>query len=276
MQEAVWILTPLALLLLTFAIFGTIAIQLKRSITILVRQSTRTFSRVKTIVATNLRPTIHVHDSPEMVSRRAADLIANAAAEEKPEDRFISYYGAASLSAQKQPTENPADEDGAEKLYTDALEKATRAKVQVRRYISLFSPDELKARSLAIRQQYSRWMKRQQIQLANDELYQLLNVMRGPKWGANMARIITKRAVMEITGNGKAAVIIEDDEAAKTIREYARQAVLGGENRPTVYGLAVGEESIAMFRKKVKEAQSVVDHNNEDPPETDQQDKPQQ
>ena len=69
--------------------------------------------------------------------------------------------------------------------------------------------------------------------------YVLVNVVRAPQWGSKMARIITHDAMMEMTGDGEAAVLITDDHLCETIRSHSRQTVLGGlgvKNPPTYYG----------------------------------------
>jgi hypothetical protein len=57
---------------------------------------------------------------------------------------------------------------------------------------------------------------------------------------------------MEITGNGKAAIVIADKNIADRIRKYAREAVIGQNvrNEPIYYGLATGDtETLEDFKK---------------------------
>lgn len=263
LSHLAWFLASLGLLLLAFVAHFRFSYRMQNSLHKINATASNSLKTIQATIEERLRPTIHIHDSKEMVTRRAAEIISAAAEEEKAQDRTISFYGAASLSAQAQTkTAHDEADESAQDYYNRALEAASRSKVQMRRYISLFSPEEIATRRPEVQQQYLSWLKRQQAQIANDELYQLIDVVRAPKWGSNMARIITKKAMMEITGNGEAAVIIEDEDAAKTIRDYARKAVIGdrtSKNPARVFGLMTGEESVSEFRNYVQKIEGVVE-----------------
>jgi hypothetical protein len=105
----------------------------------------------------------------------------------------------------------------------------------------LFTDREIRKRSEKVQSQYIKWL-RKQIQLLSDDMnYQLIDVARAPQWGTNMARIIAKGVVMDITGNGRAAIVISDDQIAERIRVYAREAITGKDvlNQPIHYGLTI-------------------------------------
>lgn len=280
-----WFTTTVALLAVGFTGYLTFSRRVRATLNDFEVSSEAKLQKLISVVEQNLRPKIHVHDSRDNVARRAAEIIRSVAQEVRQFEQesmesddsehlssvqkrpFITFYGAASLStAADSPNRNQKDtstqtsntgistdheEKSPAQLYSDAIETASRAKVIMRRYVCLFSPEELTDRSATVKGRYLNWLMTQQYQLANDELYQLIHILRAPKWGANMARILTSSTVMEITGNGAAAVVIEDRTAAATIRDYARQAVLEGENAPKIYGLAAGEGSLREFAEYI-------------------------
>jgi hypothetical protein len=215
------------------------------------------FKEVDALLKKELSPSIHLHDGPDAVASRMEHIIRQVADDPVLENRQITFYGAASLAAM--PTENAdsANEERHEEtptpsaVYWKAIQHASNSQVRMRRYISLFTEDEIRQRGPKIQSQYVNWLKKQ-IQLLNDDVnYQLIDVPRAPQWGTNMARIIAKGVVMEITGNGRAAIVISDEHIAERIRKYARDAITGKNvlNQPKHYGLTI-EGSVDEFRRR--------------------------
>lgn len=220
-------------------------------------------NEVKTLLEKELSPSIHLHDGPEAVASRMQHIIKQVADDPEDENRHITFYGAASLAAM--PTEaadvgaNSADHDESPSdVYWNAIKYASDKRVIMRRYISLFTDEEIRQRSDKIQAQYASWLKKQMQLLTNDTNYQLIDVPRAPQWGTNMARIIAKGVVMEITGNGRAAIVISDQHIAGRIRKYARDAITGKNVRvePTHYGSTIGT-SLDEFAKRIERVEAI-------------------
>lgn len=176
------------------------------------------------------------------------------AAERPPGEREIVFYGAAALSVldEAERTDKALQEAIAD--YAQALDFAAKQQVKLRRYIRLFTSDEVRERSPKIRAHYIAWLQRQFAELSEDKRYLLADVPRAPQWGANMARVITTTTVMEITGNGKAAVAIKDPEIAAIIKLHASDAVLGHKprNDPHYYGSAADASDLLQLKLDIE------------------------
>ena len=185
---------------------------------------------IQKIIARELSPSIHLHDGAISVAKRAANIILGVAQDTNSGEKRITFYGAASIAAMPDSDhteDSPGSPSNPSTIYRDAVNEAIRKRVAMRRYISLFTETQLRERSISIQSQYVEWLRHQLKLLRADEQYELCNVVRAPQWGSNMARIITQKTVMEITGNGKAAIVITDEHIAQRIRGYARDAIIG-------------------------------------------------
>jgi hypothetical protein len=176
-------------------------------------------------------------------SEAVKKIISEVARLSKSSDRLIEFFGAASLAAPEgdgnlAAAELKSGQKTSSRIYMEAIELATKKHVLMKRYISLFKEPELRERSLKIQEQYLTWLKHQVQLLSNYDRYELADVVRAPNWGTNMARIITKKHVMEITGNGKAAIVITDEHIAQRINQYAHESVIGKnrKNLPKIFG----------------------------------------
>ncbi len=145
--------------------------------------------------------------------------------------------------------------------YVGALDAATGDKVRMRRYVKLFSPEEFLNRSYSVQRAYVSWLKNQYNMLARNPNYVLADVVRAPQWGSKLARIVTHDAMMEITGDGDAAILLTDDDLCETIRRYARESVVGREalNKPTYYGHGMScDKNVEQFKKKFGEIERLM------------------
>src|ERR1041385_8804287 len=208
----------------------------------LAQLSTKNSESVKQIIKEQLSPTIHLHDGLNQVTRRVADIIREVT-KYNSSDRTIEFFGAASLAAPDDDQIQIAsltEEEGkhSSRIYEEAVGDAKTANVTLKRYISLFTEENLRERSVKVQKQYLAWLKHQVRLLDDYSKYELAHVVRAPNWGSNMARIITKNHVMEITGNGKAAIVITDVHIAERIRQYSYDSVIGKspKNPIVVYG----------------------------------------
>jgi hypothetical protein len=130
---------------------------------------------------------------------------------------FITFYGAADLAGER--PDNDLAED-----YRRALSAAADQRIRLRRYISFFDDGDLAKRSTEQVVKYLRWLARQHETLANNAGFILAHNARVPQWGANSATLLTYSAVMEIKGNGAAAVAIHDHPIAATVRQSLQEA----------------------------------------------------
>lgn len=238
-----WFLVSAAVIVATLVTTHTFTKRCRTFTSDLQRIARESSREVEGIIKERLSPTIHLHDGMDAVIRRAAHVISEVAAYDKSSDRIIEFFGAASLAAGETNPDRDAAEPGIEqkspsRIYKEAIEGATKKHVLMKRYISLFTETQLRERSLRIQQQYLSWLKHQAHLLSSYERYELQDVVRAPNWGTNMARIITRKHVMEITGNGKAAIVITDEHIAQRINQYAHDSVIGKNprNPPVVYG----------------------------------------
>src|SRR5438876_11838903 len=78
---------------------------------------------IENTIREKLSPRIHVHDSEISVAKRAAHIIQDVA-DEKEADRFITFYGAASMSAStdESETEPGIVKESPSRVYRDAID----------------------------------------------------------------------------------------------------------------------------------------------------------
>ena len=185
---------------------------------------------VTEIIKSQLSPTIHLHDGLDAVTKRIADMIDEVAQFDRS-DRIMEFFGAASLAAPEDDLVTTNGDGNGKRLsqrYEEAISAAKTGHVELKRYISLFTEEkQLKDRSLPVQERYVAWLKHQMQLLDDYSKYEVAHVVRAPNWGSNMARIITKKHVMEITGNGKAAIVITDKHIAERVRQYAYDSAAG-------------------------------------------------
>jgi len=219
----------------------------------------RKFERRKTGLAKflrkKIRPRIDFCEGLDRVCRRSYELIVDAHSQRTDEYRYITFYGAAHLSTPDAEFEEYGSVGGSGEVspyqqYVGAIEAATGDKVRMRRYMRLFRDKEFDKRSPGVQREYVHWLKGQHNMLSRNPNYILADVVRAPKWGSTIARIITHVAIMEITGNGEAAVVITDNHLGETIRRAARDSVIGrdAKNEPDYYGQAPGCKTPDQFK----------------------------
>jgi hypothetical protein len=230
------------------------------------RKLSRRRATVATLLRKKVRPRIDFCESLDEVCRRSYRLISDAHSQRIDEYRYITFYGAAHLSTPDAEIDDYGTVGGSGEVspyqqYVGAVEAATGDRVRMRRYMRLFTDIEFKQRSFGVQREYINWLKGQHNMLSRNPNYVLADVVRAPKWGSNMARIITHAAIMEITGNGEAAVVITDNHLGETIRRAARDSVVGGldvKNRPEYYGQAIGCKTPDDFKKYYSELERLL------------------
>ena len=205
-------------------------------------------------------PRVSLCEGMDQVCEMAANIIRDAHKEPHPEYRYVTFYGAASLAIPEAEYEEYGSVGGSgqqspSQRYLGAIEAATGDKIKIRRYIRLFELNEFGNRGLAVQREYVNWLKSQYTMMSRNPHYQLVNVVRAPQWGANLARIITHRSMMELTGDGLGAVVITDQHLSETVRQYARETMMGGNDvaiHPVIYGQGRNDEPPAEFLHHIR------------------------
>ena len=205
---------------------------------------TETRESVRRHLKTQLIPRIDFCEGLDEVCKAAARVIQNAHKERHHEFRYVTFYGAAALAIPETEYEEYGSTGGSGQQspyqqYLGAIEAATGDKVRFRRYIRLFSKEEFSHRGYLVQREYVNWLKSQFNLLSRNPNYVIAHVVRAPQWGSNLARIITHGAMMEITGDGDAGIVITDDHFCETVRRYARDTVIGSKfarNSPQYFG----------------------------------------
>ena len=214
-----------------------------------------------------VRPRVDFCETLDSVCRMARELISTAHGDRIDEHRYITFYGAAHLSVPESESEEYGAVGGSGEVspyqqYLGALEAVTGDKVRMRRYIKLFTREEFETRSSVVQREYVNWLKGQYNMLSRNPNYILGDIVRAPRWGSNVARIITHSAMMEITGTGEAAMVITDNHLCETIRQSARETILGNEqtkNHAENYGQAKGcNKTVADFKNYFSEMERAV------------------
>lgn len=205
-------------------------------------------SRLEEQIKEHLKPRMETLRGLDQVCREAARTIVLAHEAREDQNRFITFYGSASLSTVhtgsrrfgERRISNERDEDiqTPEQIYAGALEAAASDQVRIRRYIRLFTEDEFKKRGRAVQEEYVSWLKAQYYQLNRNPNYRLTNVVRAPLWGSNIARIVTHSRLLELVGSGEAGLLLVGENIAEAIRRHTRESILGTKeclNQPIHY-----------------------------------------
>ncbi len=255
-----WFSVSILVLIIALIVAMWFAYRVKKFMKLMAELTELKSKQINDIIKEKLSPRIHIHDSQLAVAEGAAEVIKEVAEKTVGTDSFIDFYGAASLAS---TVSNVESESGAKSVspssvYRNAVNDATDKKVPMFRYVNLFQKKDLEIRSDEVKLQYFNWLVNQVRLLRKYEGYQLIDVVRAPQWGTNMARIITKTTVMEITGNGKAAIVITDIPIAKRIRKYAGEAIAvkNAKNKGVAYGIS-GNTPVAEFEAYVEGIKTV-------------------
>lgn len=140
---------------------------------------------------------------------------------------FVTIYGAASLVNESEAGSVLDDNTRAIsiKKYTDALESASESKLQLRRYVSLLRPNDLKDRSPSVRDEYVDWLYEQRKLLKKDPNYVIITSPRAPQWGSSNTSFISNSGLVEIKGHGNSAFAIYDERIAGSLRNSLRKDI---------------------------------------------------
>jgi len=201
-------------------------------------------SQSKKEVRDALTPYITFLPTIALVRKEAADIISRAAqsfkdarhrnserfgmgdgkSSEDLTDFYITMYGSAYLG-QNHDDLTSSSKDESITVYQEALRKASKDKVQFRRYVGLIPQSEISSRSEPIKQSYISWLKKQMSYLNSDPSYTLIISPRAPQWGTSNSTIITKDAILELKGNGSTGILIDDSRISNEMRGSLRDDI---------------------------------------------------
>ena len=208
---------------------------------------------INAILEENLRPRVITLDSHDKVLRAASEIIGDAI-KEPEENRFVIFVGAASLCTDEDK-EKEADAENTVSPAADYVSKLTLLdvkRIQVTRYISLFTKEELSQRKQPTKNNYLKWVDKQIGRLNGNPNYVIVDCPRAQPWGGSRSSIITHSAFMDIVGQGDCGFLIKDEEVARTIRERTEK-LLEDANRRETYG-GGNPEAIKPLQTKYGEA----------------------
>jgi len=209
-------------------------------------------AEINSVLEKNLRPRVITLDSHEKVLRAASEIIGDAI-KEPEEHRFVIFIGAASLCT-GEDKENDAVSENQVSPAAEYISKLTLLdvkRIQVTRYISLFTREELANRKQPTKGYYLKWIDKQVGRLNGNPNYVIVDCPRAQPWAGSRSSIITYRAFIDIVGQGDSGFIIKDEEVARTIRERTEK-LLEEANRRETYG-GGNPEAIKPLQKKYRE-----------------------
>jgi hypothetical protein len=192
----------------------------ERNVDITLRQikwsAEKAIADLEDIMEEGLEPKISVLDGREKVRRAASTMFADVL-DDKTEDRLVIFTGAASLGTLKE--EEPRDLDD-EKLtsleeYNAKLLQLQNAGVPIRRYVALITTSE--GRKPATLQRYLGWLDNQLKLLADNPRYILIDCYRAQPWGGSRSSILTRKAFLDIVGDGESGFLVKGDRIAEIL-----------------------------------------------------------
>lgn len=188
--------------------------------------------------------------SPEEVSYEAILLIKETINERdkfRDEDKenypFISIFGAVDLGEHH-------------KEYSNALSAALEKKIRISRYARFLALEELKIRKIEIIQQYYEWLKRQKIELLENEHSTLYDNIRAPQWGSANSSLITNIGILEIKASGHAALAIYDESIARTMKTSLHNELeKASDKNKKIY---TDNQNFEKFKKHISEVKKLL------------------
>ena len=181
-------------------------------------------SDVRSIIDDKLSPHIIPIDGKGEVQKMAANIIEDML-NSSTGDRKLTFIGAAALMPSADEESRIIDketepENHPSMRYKNAFErcKIQSESVEIVRYIRLFRQEEFKARSSTIRQKHVSWLRGQAAHIEQAGNYTLYASERAPVWGGARSSIITPEAVLDIVGEGEAALLVRGEALARLIQ----------------------------------------------------------
>lgn len=240
------------------------------SLTTMWRSTLHVLDRIEEKHASGLKDVTEIIDArlrPEILTLRSKDEVRTAAARlleavlEQNTDQIVFYAGGANLRSTPEE-EAEALESGQDpqthpgirfkQAFNDLLVPTSKAEVV--RYLRLFTETEFKGRSPQFREAHLKWLASEVARVADHKGFVVMRSERAPAWGASRSTLITEDAVLEIVGDGHAAVLIKGGDIARLLRtsteSYFRSAP---RNKPASFT----RENVPQFRKLYEELKKI-------------------
>lgn len=251
-----WFATSLLVILVSFLYARGYKAKIKAALQRVEESQTKASEEVAKIIRETLSPRVYSRSGQANVTSEAADLVRRAAGEESRDDRFLIIIGAPSMATVAAVNSTAAISGPATSAndYEQALKDSPE--LAITRYIALPAAPEMKGRRLDLRREYLAWLKKQMSALSQNDKYRLVDVVRAPQYGTNLAKFLTKRSIMEVTGKGEGSVTITETGIAASIRQAAVEAIEGRghavQNPPTIYTHGGDLSGLATLIKEIE------------------------
>jgi hypothetical protein len=175
--------------------------------------SDKTKKEIEEIVAKGIDPRVMVLRGKREVRSAAAQAIEEECANGKNPE--VAFFGSASLKPSEQEIRDAAHKAEDHEL-SDALRYDTAvnelknpdSKVRVSRFIRLLDDVAFTSREGKTRAAYLAWLEYQVAYLKANANYTLYDTRRAPEWGGPRSSIITRTAMLDIIGDGRAGVLL--------------------------------------------------------------------
>lgn len=183
-------------------------------------------------IKTNLSPAIiSLKDNSEVLNA-ASDMINATLEEPTQENKFVVYVGSGDLL--KNPPQSDEGESPAT-TYQSAIARLKNDEVKTTRYISLLDISDYRRRIRRTQSAYKAWIAKQIGLLEGNPRYTFYDSPRAPKWGSSRSSIFTKRALLDVVGNGVTGVLVRGDQVAQELLKGSQDLFETAGVKPSVY-----------------------------------------
>lgn len=199
----------------------------------------------------NMEPRISPLESREQV-RRAASKMFEEVIKEDPDKRIVIFMGAASLGTQQDNEPKDLDEDKMSSIeeYNSKLTQMQNAGVSLRRYIALMKKDSSPPyRKEKTQQEYVGWLAKQIEIVRTNPKYVLVDCPRAQPWGGSRSSIITRKAFLDMVGDGESGFLIKGERIADVLRRSSTK-LLDIASQVTYKGGSVEDVQALIKRQK--------------------------
>lgn len=183
-------------------------------------------------IKTHLSPTIISLKDNEDVLKAASEMIDVALKETTEANKFVIYVGSGDLL--RDPPQSD-DRDSPVTTYQSAIARLRNEGVQTTRYISLLDVADYQRRIPKTQSAYKAWIAKQIGLLEGNPRYIFYDSPRAPKWGSSRSSIFTKRALLDVVGNGLTGVLVRGDQVAQELLRGSQDLFETAGVKPSVY-----------------------------------------
>jgi hypothetical protein len=223
--------------------------------------SSESWTTLTNWIKTNLSPTIISLKDNNDVLNAASDMINTTLEEPTQENKFVVYVGSGDLLRDPPPSD---EGDSPSTTYQSAIARLKNDEVKTTRYISLLDVSDYRRRIRKTQSAYKAWISKQIGLLEGNPRYTFYDSPRAPKWGSSRSSIFTKRALLDVVGNGITGMLVRGDQVAQELLKGSRDLFETAGVKPSVYNSTRLKEHLQNLdepqkntngsRRKIKEA----------------------